>query len=252
VDRTGTDIDSIAFGAPILVERGSVSAPGMSFLLDSNTGFYQGSDNANAIGLTAGGFNIMNWTTTYIQSLQNIWCKEGVISDGQVADVGQVGPFSFIDVSAGVARHGAYNYDAGPAAWSPLELAGSTIEINSLQGAQDIRFQFNSADVMTIDNANVDILSGLDLRIRDAGTAVFFDGTDTKSATFGHNATDFTTDFAGGTTLWEIQSSADMTIVLGTITVDMHLQLLGTSQLLVPASTVGFAPINIAESSDTK
>lgn len=110
-----------------------------------------------------------------------------VTASAVVSDNGQVGQFAFMDVTGGVGRFGSYDYDTS--LWKDVEIHGDAIDINS-QGSS-INFQYAGANVATMGSSNIDILGGLDLRIRDAGSLFIFDSTDSDSVEMSHDGTDF-------------------------------------------------------------
>ena len=138
---------------PFAFDGGSAGAPGITWVGDENTGFYQPSP--PGFGVSIDGTNTMNWQATYTQSVVEFWSQQAVSVNNTVSDVGQTGVFGFMDVvSATTVRVGAYNYDVGPG-WEPIILqGGATVDINASDSGGIIALQTTNSDRFVINSPN--------------------------------------------------------------------------------------------------
>ena len=192
----GDDI-SIGSGIQLLADDGAAAAPGIAFATASTTGFYEA---GTAIGVAHSGSLQHIFASNRFETNQAIYTKEGVIADGTVSDVGQVGVFAFIDEVGGTARLGSYNYDAGPADWQPLLVQGSALELSATSGNVDIHASGGNIDL----NDATYLVDGSALRI--------YDSTNTDYLAFSHDGTDFN---IAGTTTTDLNFSGLSNIIFG-------------------------------------
>lgn len=147
---------------------------------------------------------------------EDIYVTAGISCNSAVTDNnGLAGQIAFMDVASGIGRFGSYNWDT--AAWQPAMFAAAAIEINSQGGASDIRFQFSGTDQVTLGTSNLDVLNGLDFRVRDGGIIYAYESTDVDYARLYHNGTTGKLDFSdqgqilvGDTAKLGVNSTSDL------------------------------------------
>jgi hypothetical protein len=133
--------------------------------------------------------NTIDFTgATWYQFSADVKARSGLQVAGGVGSTGTSEVIAFVDVNGGTARFGGYNW--GTAAWQPMLLSGSDIQVSAVTTLVDI-------------NSVTTIRDGYLLRIKDI--------TDTDYGEFNHDGTDFNAVFTATTGDWNIDLAQNLT-----------------------------------------
>jgi hypothetical protein len=171
--------------------------------------------------------NTVDFTgATWYQFSADVKARSGLQVAGGVGTTGTDEVIAFVDVNGGKARFGGYNW--GLAAWQPMLLSGSTIQVSavtttldldavtsiSIDAGTDISLETGTNGIVTLGehttakfqvntNTNtIDIRDGYLLRVKDSA--------DTDYGEFSHDGTDFQTVFSN-TADWNIDLAQNLT-----------------------------------------
>ena len=123
-----------------------------------------------------------------------------------VADYGQVGQLSFMDVSGSISRFGGYNFDT--ASWQSTKIEGSTVEVDANAGFLNLT---GTSGIYL--NHNTTVRTGKSFAINDS--------TNADSATFYHTGADLVTAFVN-TTNWSLTGGVRLRLYSPTAATNMY------------------------------
>jgi hypothetical protein len=172
--------------------------------------------------------NTIDFTgATWYQFSADVKARSGLQVAGGVGSTGTSEVIAFVDVNGGTARFGGYNW--GTAAWQPMLLSGSDIQVSAVTTLVDI----NSVTTITLDaGTNISLETGTNgvvtlgesttakfqlnnntntVDIRDGYLLRIKDITDTDYGEFNHDGTDFNAVFTATTGDWNIDLAQNLT-----------------------------------------
>jgi hypothetical protein len=220
VDGANFDIEFDLNGNPIVFDNATIAYwyDGVDFRIydAGNTDYMSMSHDGTDFNFAATTTNTIDFTgATWYQFSADVKARSGLQVAGGVGSTGVSEVISFVDVSGGTARFGGYNW--GAAAWQPVLLSGSDIQVSaattlvdinsvttiSLDAGTNISLETGTNGVVTLGEGTtakfqlnnntdtVDIRDGYLLRIKDSA--------DTDYGEFNHDGTDFNVEFANTT-----------------------------------------------------
>jgi hypothetical protein len=174
----------------------------------------------------AGDFRLLDGANLYMESASGLDSAQFQISSTAI----EINPVGIADVN--------FNTGLRLQIWDSTDVANLTIShtISSAQFTADgnMLFQANAGA------GRMQVTAGTGLDIRDAGTFVIFDSTDTDTATFNHDGTNFNTAFAT-TVDW------DITGLSGEVFMDSDLRVSGDFTVSGTLTSINTSDLSIAD-----